>query len=70
MRIMLRYRKTVTAVLVAAVLFIGFQVLYVDYAKKRKTEPYQLAMNALHENAAARERWVSRSRRAGSPTAR
>jgi hypothetical protein len=53
-RIMQRYRKTVTTVLVAAVLFLSWQVLYVDYAKKRQTEPYRHAMHALQANATAR----------------
>ena len=52
---MLRIRKTVTAVLAAAVLFIGWNVLYVDYARKRQTEPYRFAMQSLQANPSARE---------------
>ena len=49
-----RVTKVVYALLVPFVAFLAWQILYVDYAKKRKTEPYQAAMRALEESPAAR----------------
>ena len=54
-RIEHRVTKVVYALLVPFVAFLAWQVLYLDYAKKRKTEPYRVAVRALQESSSARE---------------